>query len=140
MTSAVVPPSRLRPLTVVTAMLCGLLHLACQVGGGGGSVQRAPDTVKAGETAGVRLELSVWGAGRSVKGRYTDVQLLYRRAGTETYSTAASRVVQATDAQETYEFDLVAPAAPGEIEYYITLKLDGHPSRVEGLKKIRITE
>ena len=37
--------------------------------GGGGSTQIAPDTVKAGEPAVVKLIVSVWGAGGPIEGR-----------------------------------------------------------------------
>lgn len=126
---------------ILIALALTLLGAACQLTpGGGGSVQAAPDAVKAGEPAVVRLTLSVWGAGGAIKGRYTDISLHYRLAGDEGSETLRPKFVSREEKREVYEFTI--PAYPkgtvGEIEYYFELKLDGHHSRVNGMKKIKV--
>jgi hypothetical protein len=108
--------------------------------GGGGSTQIAPDVVNAGEPTVIKLELTVWGAGGSIKGRYTDVYLHYRLVGETTYKKVQPKLVSQYETQEIY--DLTIPSYPkgtsGEIEFYFELKLDGHVNQIEGLKKIKL--
>lgn len=121
-------------------LLSLLVAAACTPAGGGGSTQVAPDAVGAGEPIVIGLELSVWGAGGEIEGRYSDILLFYRMAGEREYRTARPELVSRGATRESYQ--VVIPAVPagsrGEIEYYIELKLDGQPSRLEGTKKIRV--
>lgn len=111
------------------------------VAGGGGSTQTAPDSMQSGQPVVVKLELTVWGSGGDIKGRYTDIALRYRLA-TDAQGHAAVKptLISADATHENYEFVIPAFAAGtvGDLEYYIELKLDGHPSRIEGIKKIKI--
>ena len=130
----------LRKVGVLTGLLGLLLISSCTMGaGGGGSTQIAPDSVKAGEAVVIRLQLSVWGAGGPIKGRYTDIQLSYRLVGENGYTTVLPKPVSADQRHEIYEF--MIPPYPqgtrGEIEFHFELKLDGQTSRIEGLKKIK---
>jgi len=125
---------------IIALFLC-LLGASCQfTPGGGGSDQVVPDIIKAGEPAVIKLDLSVWGSGGAIKGRYTDISLHYRLVGEDSYKTLLPKLISQGEKREVYEFTL--PAYPkgtdGEIEYYFELKLDGHPSRVDGMKKIKI--
>jgi hypothetical protein len=117
------------------------MALACHgIGGGGASTQSAPDSVKNGDTAVVRLELAVIGAGAKINGRYTDIVGFYRLVGQSDYNKIVPRLVSQETSREVYEFSI--PTRPdmigAEIEYYFELKLDTIPSRLEGAKKIRI--
>jgi hypothetical protein len=134
--------SKTGSISFVTRLMCGLggMLLAFGCAGGGGITQVAPDTVKAGDPATITLEVAVWGSGGNIKGRYTDVVTYYRRAGEPEYRTATPTVVSQDAKHQNYQ--VVVPAYPigtsGEVEYYIELKLDGQPSRIAGLKKIKI--
>lgn len=125
---------------VIALALC-LLGAECQPSpGGGGSAQVVPDAIKAGEPAVIILELSVWGAGGAIKGRYTDISLHYRLVGEDGYQALPPKLISQGEERAVYEFKL--PAYPqgttGEIEYYFGLKLDDHPSRIDGMKKIKV--
>jgi len=108
------------------------------VAGGGGSSQTAPDFVRPGSSAIVTLELTVWGSGGQIDGRYTDIHGFYR-VNKAPYVDVAGEKGPSTKTSERYEFAFPVPAeASGEIEYYFELKLDGHPSRIPGVSRIRI--
>jgi hypothetical protein len=118
-----------------------LLPAACSLTpGGGGSTQTVSDTVKAGHSIFLGLELSVWGSGGSIKGRYTDIVASYRRLGESDYKTVAPKLV--SEAEKTVVYQFVIPTLPteagGEIEYYIDTKFDGHLNHIPGIKKIRV--
>lgn len=70
--------------------------------------------------------------------RHTDISLHYRLVGEDGYKALAPKLISQDEKREVYEFKL--PAYPqgtmGEVEYYFELKLDGHPNRVDGMKKI----
>ncbi len=124
-------------LSILVVACVGSL-LGCE-NGGGGSTQVAPDSVRAGEPATIDLELSVWGGAGKIDGRYSDVAARYRLVGDSNYTTAAATHAPKDSTHETYRFVVPPyPAGGKEIEYYIDLKLDGHPSRIPGIKKIRI--
>lgn len=126
---------------ILIASALTLLGAACQLTpGGGGSEQAAPDEVKAGEPAVIQLTLSVWGAGGAIRGRYTDISLHYRLAGEGDFEPLRPKLISQEEKREVYEFTIPAyPAGTvGEIEYYLELKLDGHHSRINGMKRIKV--
>jgi hypothetical protein len=135
-------PRRSGKTALAVSVLCALSLSSCMLApGGGGSIQSSPESVKAGEPAVLRLELSVWGSGKDISGRYADVAVFYRLVGAAQYEGPLKAQPVPHDAKhESYEFTI--PGYPtgttGEIEFYFALKLDGQPSRIEGLKKIRI--
>jgi hypothetical protein len=101
----------------------------------------APDSVKAGEPAVVRVELAVWGAGGPVRGRYTGILAHYRLVGERAYALLRpARAGGGDDHHENYEFVIppYPPGTRGEIEYYLEMKLDGHPGRIEGIHRITV--
>lgn len=114
--------------------------------GGGGTIQTAPDAVKTGEPSVIKLELSVWGAGGPIKGRYKDVIFYYRLVGEPAYKTIQSEPVPETNKGElNNKYELYTFTIPGypkgtnrKIEYYFEMKFDGHLSHIDGLKKIEI--
>src|SRR5205823_11487079 len=93
--------------------------------GGGGSTQVATDSVIAGIPCTVRLELSVWGAGGDIKGRYTDIALFYRLAGDSDYKMVSPQPVSHSEKQEVYNVTIppFSDETHKEIEYYIEFKL-----------------
>ena len=120
-----------------------LLISGCEApAGGGGSTQTAPDSVEAGEPAVIELELSVWGSREGIQGRYTGVEAYYRLVGESKYGSVKPRLVLQEKDREFYKITI--PAYPegtqGEVEYFITLNLDGHPSRINGMKKVKIAQ
>jgi hypothetical protein len=126
---------------ILIALALTSLGAACQVSpGGGGSEQVAPDVVKAGGPAVVQLTLSVWGAGGAIRGRYTDISLHYRLVGEGDSKILRPKLISQEEKREVYEFTI--PAYPeetiGEIEYYLELNLDGHHSRINGMKRIKV--
>lgn len=135
---------------VVIALLVGAFYyFGRNIAGGGGSTQTAPDSVLAGQPALIDLELSVSGDGGPIKGRYSGVVLNYRLAGETDYKRLTADPIpiifsgeQASfnNKYEAYTFNV--PPYPkgtsGEIEFNFEFKLDGHFSRVEGVKKIKI--
>ena len=119
----------------------GLRRLGGNLAGGGSSVQVAPDTVKAGESAKVSLKLSVWGGSGSIKDRYSDIFLIYQITGEDLLGQLTPKLVSQDDKNQVYEFSIpTRKGASGEITYSIELKLDGQPNRFEGIKKIKITD
>ncbi|HEU4452658.1 MAG TPA: hypothetical protein VFR81_06335 [Longimicrobium sp.] len=124
---------------IVAALLFLLLAWGCGPGGGG-TIQVAPETVRAGEAAMVQLELSVWGAGGDVRGRYTELAAFYRLVGEPAFREVTPTLVSGDERSERYR--IVIPPYPrgtrGEIEYYIDVKLDGHASRIEGIRRIAV--
>ncbi len=119
--------------------LVGVLATSCSPGGGG-STQLAPDRITAGNPAVIKLELSVWGSGGNIKGRYTGIKTFYRLVGTQGYSAVDAKRTSQDATHEAYEF-VIPPysvGTSGEIEYYFELKLDGQPSRIDGIRRIRI--
>lgn len=119
------------------------------VPGGGGSDQTAPDSIKTGEPAPVKINFSVWGSGGPIKGRYTEVILYYRLVGEATYKALRSDPVPVIFTGDQQKFDgkyesyiFTIPPYPkgtnGEIEFYYEMKLDGYFNHVDGLKKIKI--
>lgn len=121
--------------SLLAALLMCFSAASCDVAGGGGSNQQAPDSVKHNEPAKIKLELSAQG---SVKGRYTDVVCYYRVVGNNDYQQVRTEPVAKDKTHETYEFIIPPVGRTGEIEYYFELKLDGHASRVNGIKKIKV--
>lgn len=128
----------------------GLYLFGKNLAGGGGSEQYAPDTIKTGEVAVVKLYVSAWGGGGAIKGRYTNISLHYKLVGKNTYKNVQpqsvvlpdnyQKVVSKTNQWEAYEF-LIPPypnGTTGEIEYYIDLTFDGYSSRQEGIKRIKL--
>src|SRR5205807_1788890 len=123
---------------IVAAVLAGgYCWLARGLAGGGGSTQTAPDVVKTGEPATVKIDFSVWGAGASIKGQYTDVRFYYRLVGepSQKLLTAVPAPIVFTGGQskfngmyESYAFTI--PPYPkgtrGEIEYACEFKFGGH--------------
>ncbi len=108
--------------------------------GGGGSTQTAPDSIRVEEDGWLKLELSVWGEGGPIAGRYTNVAAYYRLVGEDSYTSSPGKLVSQNKDREVYEF-AISPypkGTQGEIEYYFELKLDGHPSQVKGLKRIKV--
>jgi len=132
----------LHAVGVVSCSYLLLLSTCLFAQGGGGSAQTAPDSVKAGEPAVIRLELSVWGAGGDIKGRYTDLAASYRLVGESDLKRLSPRFISRDAKHEVYEFTIPGYPKPttGKIEYYIELKLDGYPSRIEGIKKIKVIQ
>jgi hypothetical protein len=133
------------PLIKATSAICFLCFFlllgGCAFGpGGGGGTQTAPDSVKPGEPAVIKLELSVWGSGGDIKGRYRDIAVSYRLVGERGYKMLSPRLVSQDKKHEVYQFTI--PAYPegtkGEIEYFFDVTLDGHHSRIEGIKKIKV--
>ncbi|MBZ5728266.1 MAG: hypothetical protein LAP87_25175 [Acidobacteriia bacterium] len=122
------------------SVVCVLTVSCMFTPGGGGSTQSGPDSVKAGEPIVINLELSVWGSGGSIDGRYKDIVLFYRCVGDSEYKTIEPRLISRHDKSEVYEFTVpaVANETSREVEYYLEMKLDGHLNRIEGIKKIRI--
>lgn len=114
--------------------------------GGGGSEQYPPDEAKTGEPAVIKFYVEVWGGGGPINGRYTDLALHYRLTGENDYKAVlpqpatlpANYTTNPNLQWEAYQFTI--PPYPqgttGQIEYYIDLKLDGHASHVDGIKKI----
>lgn len=110
--------------------------------GPGGATQDAPDAVRAGEPATVRLELWITEPNRSIKHRYEDVRLRYRLRSETSFKQAPTPepTIVARD-HEWYDFTIPPfPAGTrGEIEYYILFTFDGHPNPpMEGIKHIRV--
>lgn len=126
------------------------IFLGKNLAGGGGSEQYAPDTIKTGKVAVIKLYVSAWGGGGPIKGRYTNLSLHYKLVGENIYNNVQpqsvalpdnyQKVVSKTNQWEAYEFSI--PPYPngtaGEIEYYIDLTFDGYPSRQNGIKKIKL--
>ena len=126
-------------MRVLSVILCFLM-LGC-VAGGGGSNQTAPDMIKAGEPAIIRLELSVWGSGGTIENRYTDIKGYYKLSSEESYKIISPKLISQNKKSEEYEFKI--PAYPqgtsGKIEYYFEMKLDGHFNSVNGIKSIGLS-
>lgn len=127
--------------TVIVCFLAFLISSCLSTPGGGGSTQTAPHTIRAEEGGLLRLELSVWGAGGPIEGRYTDVVAFHRLVGQNTYTSTPSKLVSQDKAHQIYEFRILPypRGTAGEIEYYFELKLDGHHSRVNGKKRIKLS-
>lgn len=118
-----------------------LIHSGCLgVAGGGGSIQTAPDTTKSGEPTVIKLELTVWGSGGPIKGRYTDMLGYYRLSGEQRYKSIAPNLESQSVDREVYNLAIPAYAKGtiGEIEYYFELKFDSQPQRISGKKKIKL--
>lgn len=123
----------------ILACLYCFAAASCTVApGGGGCTQIAPDFIRAAEGGTVRLELAVWGSGGEIAGRYTDIGLSYRLVGEQEYKSASIRVVSSDAKHQAIEAQIPPVGREGEIEYFVELKLDGHYSRVDGIKKIRV--
>ena len=97
----------------------------------------------------VKIDLSVWGGGGPVKGRYTDVAFYYRLVGSSTYTLLQSNPVPMvyTGDQAKFngmyeEYTFAIPPYPantsGSIEYYYEMKLDGVQNHANGIKTIRV--
>lgn len=111
--------------------------ISCMQPGGGGVTQVAPETVRVGEPATIRLDLSVWGAAGKADGRYTNIKVWHRRESQGAFQPVAATPVSGTDKVAIFEARIPGQPA-GEIEYYIELELDGHLNRIAGLRKIRV--
>jgi hypothetical protein len=125
---------------IFSVFLC-LIQAGCSgVAGGGGSIQTAPDTTKSGEPTIIKLELTVWGSGGPIKGRYTDMLGYYRLAGEQRYKSIAPNLESQSEDREVYNFAIPAYAKGtiGEIEYHFELKFDSQPQRISGKKKIKL--
>jgi hypothetical protein len=127
------------PKLPIALSIC-LVAASCFQIGAGGSNQVAPDSIRASEPAVIKLELLVWGEGGPIKGRYTDVTCHYRLSGEQTHAILVSVPSPQDDKHEVYEFTIPGyPAGTtGDIEYYFEMKLDGQPSRIDGIKKIHL--
>ncbi len=133
-------------IVVVAVAAWGFFYLSNNLAGGGGSSLTVPDSVRVGDAATATLELSVWGGGGPVAGRYTDVRLYYRLVGQPDYGVLQSSPVpkdyggKFTGKYEVYTFTI--PPYPtgttGEIEYYYEAKLDGEQNHGTGAKKTKI--
>lgn len=117
-----------------------LMCTSCFRPGGGGSDQLVPDSIESGKPSSLKLELSVWGSGGSIKGRYTDLLLHYRCVGQEEYQTAPPQLASSTTNTEVYVFTIPAfPAGTkGSLEFYFDVKLNGVPNHIPGMKKVPI--
>ena len=120
---------------IAALLMC--LSASCDIAGGGGSTQQAPEKVKRNESTTIKLELSTQG---TVKGRYSDVVCNYRMVGADQYQQLRVEPVAKDKTHEVYEFTIPPTGETGEIEYYFDLKLDGHPSRVNGMQKIKVVD
>jgi hypothetical protein len=123
---------------LVIAVSVYLLSVSCNIAGGGGSTQIAPEKMGTNERAVIKLELAVWGAGGPIKGRYTDVVCYYHLVGENGYQALRADPIAKDERHEVYEFTIPPVGTTGEIEYYFEMKLDGHLSRVNGINRIRV--
>src|SRR3989344_3936881 len=128
-------------LVIAVAAIIYIIPKYWDVAGGGATVQTAPDSIKAGEAATIKFEVSVPGSKQNINGRYTDIVMHYNLTEFDSNFTQPKLISQTKD-KEVYEFTIPPyPAGTqGEISYYIELKLDGHANRIEGYKKIKIGE
>src|SRR5687768_3652423 len=103
---------------IFSVFLC-LIQAGClSVAGGGGSTQTAPDTTNSGEPTIIKLELTVWGSGGPIKGRYTDVLGYYRLSGEQSYKSIAPKLESQNEDREVYTLAIPAyvKGTTGEIE------------------------
>lgn len=128
-------------LVLAVAAIIYIIPKYWDVAGGGGTIQTAPDSIKAGEAATIKFEVSIPGSQQNINGRYTDIVMHYNLTEFDSNFTQPKLISQTKD-KEIYEFTI--PPYPvgtqGEISYYIELKLDGDSNRVEGYKKIKVGE
>jgi len=118
--------------------------------GGGGMQQYAPDTVQAGEPADITIIATATGGGGDIQGRFTDLTLHYRLVGENVYKSIQSQSIALPDnfktvqsktfQSEAYKFTIPAysKGTTGEIEYYVEMTFDGYPSKIDGIKKIKL--
>ena len=117
--------------------------------GGGGSEQYAPESVQAGEPVTIGLVVNVWGQGSVIQDRYKNVVLKYKLTDEAVYKVVDGasaplekykKVTLDPRQWEAYDFTLppVSTRGAGEIIYEITLELDGQPTTLEGIKKIKV--
>ncbi|HEX9503219.1 MAG TPA: hypothetical protein VF974_02755 [Patescibacteria group bacterium] len=134
---------------IILLLIAGFYWFGNNLAGGGGSSQYAPDTVKTGQPAEIKLDLSVTSG--TISGRYNRVSLYYKLVGDADNKSITNNPVpkifsgdqsKFNGKYETYTFTI--PPYPkgtkGEIEYYITLALDGHTSKIDGIKRIKIID
>jgi hypothetical protein len=128
-------------LSAKKSRLSFILYLVCcgcfRVGGGG-SDQVLPSVIEPGRPAEIRLELSVWGEGGSIKGRYSNIELHYRIVGDVDYKQLYPQLLSSTSDREVYIFTLPPfPAGTtGYVEFYFELKLNGVQNHIPGVRKI----
>lgn len=126
---------------VAIAAIIFIIPKYWDVAGGGATNQTAPDSVKVGEAAIIKFEVSVPGSKQNINGRYTDIVMHYNLTEFDSNFTQPKLISQTQD-KEIYEFTI--PPYPvgtqGEISYYIELKLDGHANKIDGYKKIKVGE
>ena len=120
--------------------------------GGGSQRLNVPDTIKTGESTDIESIVTATGGGGPIKGRFTGISFSYRLMGENSYKTLQPRpivlsdnfkAVQAKSFQsEAYKFTI--PPYPigtaGEIEYYTEMTFDGHHSKTDGDKKIKVSD
>jgi hypothetical protein len=111
------------------------------VPGGGGSREVAPSLVHPCEPTVVRLELSVWGGGGPIAGRYSDVRMYYQMPGEDGDHALAPKLVSRSDTTEVYEF-IVPPLRAGTqatIDHYFEVTLDGERTRIPAKTNILVS-
>ena len=107
-----------------------LLLSSCDgVAGGGGSVHIAPVSIKYGEPAVLRYELSVWGAGSGkVSNRYTEIKCHYKAEKASAYTILAGTIDSESSDRIVVLFTVpsLAMSDGAYVEYFFDEKLDGH--------------
>jgi hypothetical protein len=132
--------------SIVLVLYLALASAGCGLAGAGGDDQIVPDTVKADEPAVVTIVFSVWGAGGPIKNRYKDIAFYYHLSGEPSFRslppepTAVPYKQYDKDRFVAFKFTIpgYAPGSTGEIEFYYECTFDGHRSRQNGVKKIRV--
>lgn len=102
-----IPPTSTKKLNNKIIALSVLIVIVVAVGyilpkhrdlaGGGAANQIAPDSVKTGDTAIVRLELSVPGSKQNINGRYTDIAMHYYLTESDVNITQPKLISQTKD-------------------------------------------
>jgi len=126
---------------VVLAVLLSVEWILDSFTPGAGMSVEAPPQFRSDGSVAIRLEVSVWGSGGSIGGRYKDVLLVLTPGATPSAGVPpiriAGRVVRATDTTEVREFIVPANiASQSNIGYRFELEFDGRSQQHAGHYKL----
>lgn len=110
------------------------------IGPGGGGTTEVRYVAHPGEPVRLLLDVTVWGAGDGVEGRYGDLRLRYTIANAAPQQVVDGRLVLREKNRERYEFT-VHPYRGGEsgrLDYFFEMTFDGRRTTSPGKQDIEV--
>lgn len=107
--------------------------------GGGGSNQPLP-VIEPDGTVRIGLRLTVWGGGRPINRRYTDVVMYYKSTGSNLFHAVSGHIISSNEIMQWYEFRIsrALHGVVGPIDYYFEATLDGYTTKMPGKQVVAV--